>query len=621
MSRHLFLVLSCTLLALAACTSSGQPTLEPASKITVSQVVSRSAGAPASAATVPLALPTAAPTLPRTEMAFPTPTAPKAPKNSAQAMEQIARRIYDVSFAHEDLEPYLNGVMTAFGIPPLATDDVAQAESRYKRGLPLIFRPQLAQMADAFYNGDLYSLDSFIAAANERGVRQRGTNLPLTHEYLTLKFASYAEKNQYQVGQALPAFVLALGKERARRSPSAKLDPLWGDELLDPLQTMLLIYSVSYAGAKPVPPTASGTLQPGRTAGFLRLSPLRSPVDVPSLGADNPLLDWIMDQLGGEVTGEIQEQIEIPIDEQDAAQVSLCASLLLYGYKTEVKTEPNQIYHNDGSRPAVTRVSVTVRFQDDYYSQTKPIDRWLIKTLGNCELPVQGLARGVDLDWSVSDGLLKHGSYDYAQPQTDLNGTAWASWRTVPETTPKELRSFYTQRDAVGAAIVRVSGLIPGWGSLEKIVNLLRDTGAVGQSTLTVMYYEIPAYRVNSVFGLYSKVPVMGDICALDKPFTLKVDGRNPSGGNYIGTFEFTPQGLSGGSWVHAATSCMIPSGKCGAESGSSTFRVEGIAEGKPVLKMAATTASSALDGYVGTWPWPEWQIELEPITGTCKPK
>lgn len=262
-----------------------------------------------------------------------------------------------------------------------------------------------------------------------------------------------------------------------------------------------------------------------------------------------------------------------------------------------------------------------MRFVDDYHSKTKPIDRWLIETLGNCDLPVQGLARGAQLDWSVSDGLRQHGNYDIKQSETDMNGTAWATWRTVPETTPQEFRSFYTQREAVGTAMVRVSGLVEGWDPLEKIVNGLRDTGAAGQARLSVSYHEIPAYRVNSVFGLYSKVPVAGDICALDKPFTLDVDGRNPSGGNYTGTFKFTPNDIHGGSWIHAATSCVASTGTCGAERGSSTYHVEGIAEGKPRLKMDATTASSTVKGYTGSWPWPEWEIELKPITGACNPE
>ncbi len=131
--------------------------------------------------------------------------------------------------------------------------------------------------------------------------------------------------------------------------------------------------------------------------------------------------------------------------------------------------------------------------------------------------------------------------------------------------------------------------------------------------------YKCPPlhYRADTLIGLENKVPATGDICALDKPFTLKVNGQNPSGGQYVGAIVFTPTGTSGGSWKHTATSC-IPTYGCGEEAGGSTYQLEGVADGKPVLKMAATTASSAIAGYVGVYDWPAWQIELQSATGEC---
>jgi hypothetical protein len=103
--------------------------------------------------------------------------------------------------------------MTAFGVPPLGEGDVTLAGTRVKQGLPLMFLPQVAEMADAFNDGGFVSLDSFIAAANNRGAKQQGTNNPLTRDYLTLKFAAYVDKANYEPKQVLPAFVLALGRE------------------------------------------------------------------------------------------------------------------------------------------------------------------------------------------------------------------------------------------------------------------------------------------------------------------------------------------------------------------------------------------------------------------------
>ena len=170
---------------------------------------------------------------------------PPAAANSAEALANVARITYDALAAGQDLKPYITGVMTAFGVPPLGEEDATLAVERYGKGLPLMFVPQVADMAEAFNDGGFVSLDSFIAAANDQGATQQGSDKPLTREYLAEKFGGYAGMSQYEPGQVLPAFVLALGKERASRSVPTNPEPLWGDDWLDPLQLTLLLYSVS----------------------------------------------------------------------------------------------------------------------------------------------------------------------------------------------------------------------------------------------------------------------------------------------------------------------------------------------------------------------------------------
>ncbi len=45
--------------------------------------------------------------------------------NSNQAVEEVAKIIYDTLAANEDLKPYLKGVMMAFGVLPLSEQDAA----------------------------------------------------------------------------------------------------------------------------------------------------------------------------------------------------------------------------------------------------------------------------------------------------------------------------------------------------------------------------------------------------------------------------------------------------------------------------------------------------------------
>jgi hypothetical protein len=51
---------------------------------------------------------------------------------------------------------------------------------------------------------------------------------------------------------------------------------------------------------------------------------------------------------------------------------------------------------------------------------------------------------------------------------------------------------FEKQRDAVGATEAVVSGLLPGWSTVETIVTFLNpNTGGQGDAPLTVLYYDV----------------------------------------------------------------------------------------------------------------------------------
>lgn len=634
MKRHTVFMLASVLLAATACAPAARSTNAPVPTQPSSAAVANVT--PARVA-VPTVEPTSNPTRQSsasqsTTSSSPPPTLPDpAATNSAQALENVAKITYAALADKQDLKPYITGVMTAFGVPPLGEGDVTLAGTRYKQGLPLMFLPQVAEMADAFNDGGFVSLDSFIAAANNQGAKQQGTNNPLTRDYLTLKFAAYVSKANYEPKQVLPAFVLALGKERVKRFPPQKPDPLWGDGLLDPLQLTLLLYSVSYADAGPLPttvpmasvPQASGVVYP-YMAGSLVIGPIQASLIASVAGAD-PIGAFIKDQIQGQVEGEVQDMIGVPLDKYDAAQVSVCGSLLLYGHKLKVTTTPKLIYHKDGTKPWSTRVDATLSFQDDYWDNYLPVDRWMLENLGNCKLPRRGTVEGKPLEWSVSDGLREHGNYNITPAQTDGNGRASANWQTVPETTPESQRTFFNQRDAVGAAIVRAGSLVPGWSGLERVVGALRDTGNTGDSPITVIYYKVPQYRVDGVYwGAYH---LTGTVCALDKTFTLKAE-QSLGGQPGVGEFVFTPAGGSSGNWKYAGTMCG--EGICFAVNGSGTFQLDGIRDGKPAIRMNPGNWTATAPPPLGeTYPLgPGGQhlgivetIKLEPTTEGCPTK
>jgi hypothetical protein len=298
-------------------------------------------------------------------------------------------------------------------------------------------------------------------------------------------------------------------------------------------------------------PQAAGVLHR-----YMRGSFVNGPIPaslIASVAGEEPIGAFIKDQIKGQVEGEVQDFIEVPLDKYEAAQASVCASLLLYGHKLTVTTTPKLIYHKDGTKPWSTRVDVVLTFQDDYWDNYLPIDRWMLENLGNCKLPHRGQVDGKKpLEWSVSDGLKEHGNFNVAPPQTDDNGKASGNWQTIPETTPESQRVFANQRDAVGAVIVRAGSLVPGWSGLERVVGVLRDTGNTGDSPLTVIYYKGGGYKATGFLG--NALTTSRVICDLGQPFTILV--LNPDI-NTTFSWDFTPSNPEAGSVSVEAPSWM----------------------------------------------------------------
>lgn len=525
-----------------------------------------------------------------------------AAKNSAQALENVAKVIYDALADGQSLNPYINGVMTAFEVPPLGEGDVSLAETRYSQGLPLMFLPQVIEMADAYNDGGYVSLDAFITAANDQGAKQQGTNEPLTREYLTQKFGDYAGKAQYEAGQVLPAFVLVLGQERATRFPTQNTDPLWGDGLLDPLQLTLLLYSVSYSGTGRL--SAQPSLAAENAYQDVAVSFANNPVQPASpagVQAD-PIKDWIKDQIADEVTGEVQDFIGVPLDKAEAAQVSVCASLLLYGHKLKVKATPDILYHKDGEKPWTTRVNITLTFQDDYWGNYLQIDRWVLENLAGCNLPHRGPVAGKPLEWSVSDELSGHGNFNIVPSQTNDVGQASASWQTIPETTPKSQRALPNQQSVGGTVTVRAGNLVPGWSGLERIVGLLKDTGNTGGAVLTVIYYIGRGYKAG---GHEGQNDYSGVICDLEQPFTV-----NATSPYYELPIQLVPSSAEAGSFSYSYT---FSGG--GTATGQGLYTVNGDEAGAHQLILNVDDSIGTFQGseaHAGAF---QMHIDLVPLT------
>jgi hypothetical protein len=214
----------------------------------------------------------------------------------------------------------------------------------------------------------------------------------------------------------------------------------------------------------------------------------------------NPAADFIKDQIKnkikdkieGDLTSAVQQIVEVPLDKKDAAKVSVCGSLILYGHKISITNTPDLLWHAPMT-PNLTEVEMTLTFEDDYHNNwARAVLGSVVTDLTGCKFPRQGPIYDKPVKWDVSSGLRGHGSYDIMGTVTNDEGKAVASWRTVEDDYPEACHVFEKQRDAVGATEAMVSGLLAGWSTVETIVTFLNpNTGTQGNAPLTVLYYEV----------------------------------------------------------------------------------------------------------------------------------
>jgi hypothetical protein len=417
------------------------------------------------------------------------PADPAAP-STYDEVTSVAKLIYDAVEAGEDVTPHIEAVLEAFGVPILEPDDEDSAIEQIEAGLPFVTTRVVEEMAAAYAAGRLVELEGFVDGLVEQGVelgfpfnvggQKLDASIFSTMLYSFTIGGELDPEVPMEPGSVLPALVRELGQERLRRSSELFLDPVWGDGRLDPLQFTLLTFTIFAE-------------QGGTSAKSLRAAPK-------TRFQANPAADFIKDQIKnkikdkveGQITSTLQQVTEVPLDKKDAAKVSVCGSLILYGHKITMTNTPDLLWHAP-KKPNITTVSLTLTFEDDYY------DNWARAVLGSavtdltgCKFPRKGPIGNKPIKWSVSSGLQGHGSFDVMASMTDEGGEALASWRTVKDEYPEACQVFENQRDAVGATEATVGGLLPGWSTVETIVTFLNpNTGTQGNDPLTVLYYEV----------------------------------------------------------------------------------------------------------------------------------
>ncbi len=421
---------------------------------------------------------------------------------SATLVRDAAAAVYDAIEDGQDLEPVLAAVLEVFGIHTFGPTELDAARMHIAGGVPTLLTAQLRDLAAAMDAGVLVSLDSFIGEMNDRDAVIRDSGTPLTRQFLSNLFAHYQLKPVYGPAEKLPALIVALASERAVRRDVTDSDPVWGDGYLDPLQFTLMLYAVLYSVEKPV---QSGA----QTIALNLLAAAAEPSSV---------IETLRSLRRGLIAGEIGKFVQVPLELTQASSVVLCASVLIYGHKTTVQADPDEIWHDDGAKPAHSRLTTTLVFQDNYWDEFEQFDHRDFLGLLGCNPPPRGPVAGNPVEWST-DLVPRHGNFDFMQEITGSDGQANSVFRTVKETTSPARRTPQNVRATLGTVTVRINGLVPGWSRLEWIVTRAKPvgrSGASGWKSLFVFYYVDPCNpeATSSVELAHTLAPaVVSDVC------------------------------------------------------------------------------------------------------------
>ncbi len=403
----------------------------------------------------------------------------------AEALADMAADLYETLAAGGDAVPIIRDLFNALGM----YQDPAQSEhalfALIDEGYPLVLEDQVKAMANGFEQGFFIPLDSLVAQAEELGAYAKNPEGPLSVAHLSNGFAPLLELPELELEEVLPALVLYLGHERAAWL-GGSVDPVWGDNDLDPVQFTLLLYGILMAGEEKADNSDLDYLvealsyQPPQ----LKFNKWQGTLD--------PAGNYTRSRARNVITGFISDLLGIPLSKADAARAILCASTVLYSYQLELNLDGDAIWYRRPENPEVRQYwsDVIAELHFDFVPHNNA-SRMAIGVACLEPLPENGPVGGKPVTWSVGGALPEHGSLDIRDNATRSNGTARAIYYANEEKVPLLLRRETLWDIADGYVEVVVRDLLPQWSAIEAIVRRVRGVG-IDRAYLTVSHYEFP---------------------------------------------------------------------------------------------------------------------------------
>jgi hypothetical protein len=397
------------------------------------------------------------------------------PKSLASADEPVAmsavagaaRALYDEHADGSALARDVTDVFAALGIPVLT--DAQAISAKRQSGALFAIDAEVAAIADGLERGALVGLDAFVADLAAKGLQTKDPAAPLTRGALTAALAPLAAKENLSRTELLPALVIALGQERARRSAAPHPDPVWGDDRLDPLQHALL-----YAAIRTLADHPSGSARSTRSA----------QLDGLGKAGEDVAVEVVLDFIG--------RYVGWPIGAAQNLSQAVCAPIYLWGHKLKLELSPDEVYMRepDGpGRPYQSHAQALLVFD------LKPYDdaiRSKIREAAGCgELPEPGPVPGKKIEWTIDEELEPRGSLVDVTTTTGPDGTARATYEADLERVPAPFRASTNQKHVTGTVKASASGILPEFPLLELFEKSANDL-LNGYGVLVVNFYQMP---------------------------------------------------------------------------------------------------------------------------------
>lgn len=383
-------------------------------------------------------------------------------------VDQAAALFYQGMIDGKDLSGAIEEMYEALGIPVLdAETEMALIEEAIENQTPFTLESHLALIGAAYGSGMFINLESFIAEMNRSGFYALASGGEVTLDYLSQNLSYLLDQDEFAPQEIQIALILALGRTRAGLLYGEALDPVWGDGLLDPLQSSLFWILLDQVAAQ----TQSAAAQSSAHLGAL-----------PNPQRQGPLGD-LLGSLG-ETSAHLSEY---------------CNTALIFGHQSQLTLSENQLYRQTpgSKKAAASEATFTLSFN---YQPSTAKDK-ISAAMGCPDLPDKGPRADKPVTWELIDSgargasLQSLGEFTPGGP-TNGQGLSTANYLANLEVVPPYLQLKENQ-DAASGLVKATADLYPGNEYLlEVMIGYAGKPEVEGinmsQADLWVWYYSFP---------------------------------------------------------------------------------------------------------------------------------